>query len=147
MANPLRKQRPKPAVVTIADNKQVIPGGRWSHAAMFDYIVEHGVSRYVPIAQLAKVGCGANTIHNKRRVRARLSSLFMYFIERGQFLAIEYHDPHNSASAVKLADRGKEDDRQNVVAKLERMRKRREMSDEFYQRSVALLHIFEERTQ
>jgi hypothetical protein len=131
--------RTKPEMVAIGDRK-VMVGGRWNNDAMADYIIENGQDDWIPIGKLARDGCGANTIPNKKRVRSRLSQLFILFRDRGLWLAIDYGGDHNSAVGVKVANIGLTEDRQNVEAKLERMRKRKELTEENYERSLALLH-------
>lgn len=131
--------RTKPSLVTVGKTT-VLAGGRWNNDVMTDYIVENGVDDWLTVGHLAKVGCGANTIPNKKRVRARLSQMFIRFCERGLFLAIEYGGSHNSATAVKVADLESGDERQAVMLKLERMRKRKEIASDLYERSMALLH-------
>jgi hypothetical protein len=130
--------RTKPEMITIG-NRKLMPGGRWNNDAMADYIIENGQSDWIPIGQLARDGCGSNTIPNKRRARSRLSQLFTIFRDRGMWLAIDYGGDHNSAMGVKVANVELAEDRQNVEAKLERMRKRKELTQENYERSLALL--------
>jgi hypothetical protein len=66
--------------------------------------------------------------------------LFMELRERGYFLAIEYHDANGAASAVKIADLQSDDDKKNVENKLDRMKRRKEMTEEQYSKSMSLLH-------
>jgi hypothetical protein len=130
--------RTKPELVTIGDN-QIVPGGRWNNDTMADFVLQEGQKDWVSIGRLAKVGCGSNTIPNKKRVRSRLSQLFMTFRKRGEFLAVDYGGDHNSAMGVKVADIKKLEDRKNVEAKLERMRKRKEMTQQNYEQTMDLL--------
>jgi hypothetical protein len=132
--------RTKPEMVTI-NGKQLVPGGRWNSEAMAKYILENDTGHWITIGQLARIGCGANTIPNKKRVRQRLSQLFMLFLRQHEaFLAIDYGGDHNGAMGVKIADLTLAEDRQNVEAKLERMRKRSEMNETTYQQTTQLLH-------
>jgi hypothetical protein len=121
-------------------NQEVVPGGRWNREAMASYVLKNGVDDWISVGRLAKVGCGANTIPNKKRVRSRLSQLFELFLERGFFLAIDYGGHHNSATSVKIADLTSGADRENVEARLERMRSRKELTQERYERFMELLH-------
>jgi len=131
--------RIKPALVPIG-NRWVISTGRWNDSLMADYLLDHCNGEWTKVGHLASVGCGANTIPNKRRARSRLSPLFMELRSRGHFLAIRYDGDNGSASEVKIADLVSEEDRQNVMDKLRRMKKRKEMSEEQYEKTVALLH-------
>jgi hypothetical protein len=135
-------ERAKPALITIGD-KQMISTGRWNDGLMADYVSENGLVKWIQIGELAKVACGSNTIPNKKRVRARLSGLFMELRNRGMFLAVEYNGEHNSATAVKIADIASEQDRQNVRARLERMWKRKELTSEQYEKSENLINAME----
>ena len=132
----VQPERTKPALIE-ANGKMLMPGGRWNHQAMATFIIGRG--NWIKIGELAKIGCGSNTIPNKKRVRARLSALFFTFLQRGEFLAIEYAGDYNAATAVKVADLTVQHDRDCVIAKLDRMRQRKEMTEQVYQRTVALL--------
>lgn len=137
---PEKSGRAKPTLVTVGD-KQIIANGRWNNDVMADHVIAHGQKKWLSIGELAKVGCGGNTIPNKRRVRARLSSLFTTLLDRGLFLAIEYNGQHYGATAVKLADVALTADYESVTAKLDRMLKRKELTEERYERSLALLSV------
>lgn len=130
--------RTKPNLVTVGDT-ELVPGGRWNKDAMRDYVLKNGTDDWVSVGVLARVGCGANTIPNKRRVRSRLSQLFETFLEKGYFLAIDYGGLHNSATSVKVADLTSDDDLKNVQGRLDRMRARKEMTQERYERFTNLL--------
>ena len=132
-------ERAKPAVITVG-GQSVLVGGRWNDRAMADYVLENGVNEWLTIGHLAKVGCGSNTIATKKRVRSRLSPLFMELRSRGHFLAIEYDGGHGAAMSVKIADLTSEQDRQNVSDKLKRMKARKELSEKEYEKSVTLLY-------
>ena len=136
---PVPTGRPKPEVMTVGD-QEIIPGGRWNNEAMANYVLKNGTEDWVAVGKLAKVGCGANTIPNKKRVRSRLSQLFRLFLEKhGFFLAIDYGGHHNSASSVKVADLTLKSDFENVQARLDRMRARKEVTQERYERFTELL--------
>jgi len=131
--------RTKPTLVTIA-GRVVISTGRWNDQLMADYVMEEGRNRWIKIGELARTGCSSNTIATKKRVRGYLSRLFMVLRSRGEFLAVNYHDDNKAASEVKIADLTSDEDKKNVRLRLERMRRRKEMSQEQYDKSVALLH-------
>jgi hypothetical protein len=130
--------RAKPEMVTIG-GKQIVPGGRWNNDLMADYILRYGKESWISIGRLARDGCGANTIPNKKRVRSRLSQLFIKFLDRGRFLAVAYDGDHNSATAVKVADVKSDEERLLVETKLEKMRKRNEVNLEQYEKTKMLL--------
>jgi hypothetical protein len=60
--------------------------------------------------------------------------------ERNLFLAIKYDGDFGAASEIKIADLNSDHDRQNVKDKLKRMKRRKEMSEEQYDKTIALLH-------
>jgi hypothetical protein len=134
-----KPERAKPALIKIG-KRWVISTGRWNDILMADYLMENGREEWVKVGVLAGVGCGANTIPNKKRVRSRLSSLFMELRERNLFLAIKYDGDFGAASEIKIADLNSDHDRQNVKDKLKRMKRRKEMSEEQYDKTIALLH-------
>ena len=131
--------RTKPPRLLTVGKKTVSSNGRWSNSEMADYIIENASDAWIKIGQLARIGCGSNTIPTKKRVRSRLSQLFMEFLRRDKFLAVDYGD-HGAASGVRLADITKAEDRENVEAKLEKMRKRQEMTQERYEQTIRLLN-------
>jgi len=135
------KERAKPELVTVGKGT-VITNGRWNDQVMADYILEHGQDDWVPIAKLAKV-LGALTQSNKKRVSKHATSLFKTFRERGLWLAVEYAGKHGSTTAFKVADIKLAEDRQAVDAQLQRMKKRKLMSDEQYEMSMRLLYSME----
>lgn len=131
--------RSKPSLVTIG-KRTIISTGRWNNEVMADYVIKEGGTRWIKIGELAGVGCASNTIATKKRVRNKLSSLFKELRARGIFLAIEYDGDNSAASAVKIADLSSDKDRQNVLDKLENMKRRKEVTQEQYEKSIALLH-------
>lgn len=131
-------ERAKPTLITIG-KRTFISTGRWNNDLMADYVIAEG-DDWIKIGELARVGCASNTIDNKRRVRARLSTMFKLLRERGYFLAVKYDGENGAASEVKIADLKSNDDRDKVMFKLNSMKKRKEMSQDQYDKSVALLH-------
>ena len=105
-----------------------------------DRLIEVATDKWLTIGELARIGFIANTIATKRRTRAYLSRLFMVLRSRGLFLAIEYLDENGAASRVKIADLNSKEEREIVLSKLERMKRRKELSQEQYEKSIALLH-------
>jgi len=129
--------RPKPTLIMIGD-QEVISTGRWNNELVADHIFSHAHDVWMPIGKLARV-CGGNNIATKRKVRSRLAQIGAVFQARGEFLCVEYHGDHGAASAVKVADLTSEADRDNVIWRLERQRKRKEMTQLQYERAMALL--------
>jgi len=137
-------KRPKPTLILIG-GRFMISTGRWNDQLMADFMINYSEGKWIKVGELARIGCGANTIPNKRRVRGRLSSLFMELRSRSVFLAIEYHDNYTAASAVKIADLASDEDMANVTNKLERMKRRKEMSQEQYEKSIALMESLKKK--
>lgn len=135
-------ERTKPALVQVGEH-QIILHGRWNHELIADHVAENGRDRWIGIGELAKIGCGANTIPNKKRARGKLSELFKMLRSRGLFLAVEYSGDHGSATAVKIADLNSEQDRQNVQDRLERMKRRKELSQDEYFKAMQLLGVMQ----
>ena len=136
-------ERAKPTLVTVEEGRKIILGGRWNDGLMADYVIGNGSDKWLTVGHLAKVGCGSNTIPNKKRVRNNLSSLFLELMNRGMFLAIEYGDDFKAASAVKIADLKSVEDRQNVETKLDGMKKRKELTSEKYDRAITLVRAMQ----
>jgi hypothetical protein len=135
--------RPKPTLIKIGD-QEVISNGRWNNELVADHIFNHARNDWMPIGKLARV-CGGNNIATKRKVRSRLAQICAVFLVRGKFLCVEYNSDHGAASAVKVADLTSDEDRDNVVRRLERQRKRKEMTQLQYERAMALLHATDAR--
>lgn len=137
------KERSKPTLVTVGKRK-VISTGRWNDDLMADWVSENARKRWVQIGELARVSCGGNSIDTKRRVRRNLSALFWTLFGRGIILAIEYGDDYNGASAVKVADFASEQEFQNVNARLDKMKQKRDLSTQRYDKVVEFLRIVTE---
>lgn len=133
-------ERTKPTLVTIG-NKQVISSGRWNDDLMVQYVLENARSKWLTVGDLARTAYGQNTPKSKERVRRCLSRLFHALRDRQEFLAIEYDSPRNRAISVKVADLTSALDVQNVIRKLERMRKRRELTSGQYEQAILLLQM------
>mgnify|MGYP001605570804 CR=1 FL=1 len=132
-------ERSKPTLVTIG-NRQVISSGRWNNELMADHILVNGRLKWLTIGELSKVAYNDGSPRNKKRVRQCLHQLFRtLMLKHGELLVIEYGSPNNRAKAVKLFDCTSEIDRQNLEIKLDRMRKRRELSMEQYENAVLIL--------
>jgi hypothetical protein len=139
-----RTERTKPTLLTLDNGRQVISTGRWNDSVMAGFVLANR-DRWIKVGELAKVGCGGNTIPNKRRVRSHVNGLFLELLQRGVFMAVETGS-RNETQAVKVADPTSEADRQNVQIKMERMRKRREITAERYERAMEVLSSYESRT-
>jgi len=136
-----KSARSKPSLVKVG-KKHIISNGRWNDDLMADYVSENGRDKYIEIGKLAGV-LGANTIPNKKRVRNRLSRLFLTFLKRGQMLAVEYNGKHNAATAVKVADIKSEADHQAIIRKLDRMKSSKELSADQYEAAIAVVSAME----
>jgi hypothetical protein len=134
----LIKTRALPTFETVG-NRQVLSSGRWNDIKMADYIMQHGQTRWIEISELAKTAYGHNNNDTKTKARRYLHKVFTLLIDRGVFMVTEYEPRRRRALAVKLQDRSSEADRQHIIDKLDRMRTRREITAERYDRAVLLL--------
>jgi hypothetical protein len=134
----VRTERAKPTMLVI-DGRKMIAGGRWNDRLMANHILDVACDKPVTIGDLAKVGCGSNTIATKKRVRSYLSRLFTHMCDRGVFLVIRYNGVNGAASDVKVADLSSPIDLKCVIDKLERMRRRKEMTQEKYDKTMLVL--------
>lgn len=132
------RERTKPTLVTVG-NKQIISSGRWNDELMAEYVLVNGRSKWLTIGELAKVAYGQNMPRTKERVRRCLYKLFSYMLHRNKELLSIECGPRNRAMAVKVFSQHSEQDRQNLVVKLERMRKRRELTSDQYEQALIVL--------
>lgn len=140
-ASAVVKERTKPELITVG-KRTVITNGRWNDDKMADHVLENGQDKWLPIAELAKV-LGANTQANRKRVSKHATSLFKTFRERSLWLAVEYAGSHGSTTAFKVADFNSKVDRQAVLGQLERMKRRKLMTMEEYEKSVRLFYVMD----
>jgi len=131
-------ERTKPTLMTIGD-RQVVSSGRWNDECMAQFVLANGRDKWLTIGEIARVAYMANTPRNKERARKCLASLFRHLMALGELLVIEYGPPHGRAMGVKLYAGGSEAEAQSMVSKLDRMRKRSELSTKSYEQAVALL--------
>jgi hypothetical protein len=132
-------ERTKPTLITVG-KRQIISSGRWNNDLMADYVMMHGACRYIPIGELAKTAYMQAMPRNKERVRKNIFHLFRtILLKYGRLLVVEYGSPHNRAQAVKLFDTSSDLDRKALWPKIERMRKRRELSETQYEMAVEVL--------
>ena len=130
--------RAKPTIITIG-KKQVISSGQWNNAQVIDYVIARGSGRWITVGELARFVHLHASPTNKGKVRRCLARLYNALLfEHGLFLVTEY-GPHNQAMAVKLLDQKSELELQAAELKLDRMRKRREMSNEQYDEAMRIL--------
>ena len=130
--------RKKPTFVNI-DGKKRISTGRWNDALMVQYVIENS-DRWISDGELARVAWGSNNLHNKRRVRANLSRLFKMVLAMKKLLAIAYEEEgHHPAKAVKVWDGVNEDERTLVCAKVDKLHKAKELSNDMYELALDML--------
>jgi hypothetical protein len=118
----------------------------WSRVAALEHLDGH---LNQPISHhWCEVGCMArtmwhlNTKSNRERVRRQIPNMFRYALGRGLFLVIEYatgRGTHGEAIALKLYVRPDGAERQHAEHQLSRMLRRRELSQENYERARSLL--------
>jgi hypothetical protein len=97
---------------------------------------------------LARTMFARNTEHNRSMVRQRIARARNYFIGKGLYLLVEYephgHGHHGEAKAMKFMTTTVGVERslelQYAEEQLERMRKRKELSEENYQKAMAIIH-------
>lgn len=135
----VRPERSKPTLVTVG-NKQIISSGRWNDELMAEYVIANGRAKWLTIGNLARTAYGNGSPRSKERVRQCLHKLFKILMTTfGELLVVEYGPPFNRARSVKLFDRKSELDRQTLKNKLEKMRQRRELTAEQYEKAIIVL--------
>jgi len=141
-ASDKRRERVKPTLITIG-KKQVTSSGRWNNPVMGDYVRVHAKHKWLGIGELARTAYHQNTKRSRKAVCGCLHRLFAFLlVEYGELLAVEYDGPNKSASSVKIFDSSSPPDsleRRYLKSKIDRMKKRRELSCEQYMRACQLL--------
>jgi hypothetical protein len=146
MATQLTVVKAKPELVTVR-NRSVSPYG-FRHTLMADHLENHLASLS---NQWCEVGCLARTMFqrnseaNRKAVRQRLAGAFRWFLDHGLFLVIEYESigkgHHGESKAVKIYRRESQlqIEFQTAEMQLERMLRRREISQDRYNKAMEIL--------
>lgn len=132
-------RRSKPTLKTLDNGQQISSDGKFHPDLAVDYMRHRGRIRYVTIGECAKVFYHANIPKNKARVRRCIPPLARRLILSGELLVRDIDPKTRRVMAMKLYDPRSEQDRQGVRGDLERMRSRRELTDELFCRALALV--------
>lgn len=92
---------------------------------------------------------GRNTDNGRRGVRKRIANTFRVLLKRGLFLAIEYDaspSGHGEIMAFKLFENGEGAESQYALAQIERMTRRRKLSEEMRERALQVIGVKQEST-
>lgn len=139
--------RSKPHLIQVG-NRYLSSDGRFHYSLAATYLLSNARSRMVAVGELAKVFYGANIPINKRRIRRRLPEVFkMLLLERRELLVIDADATTGRALAVKIYDPRSELDRQTIRPKLERMERRKELSNELFDQALKILALSEQAAE
>ena len=139
MPKELKKTRVKPVLVVV-NNREVTSHGLFNPGLMADYVDHHGRGKWLKVGELARTAYGQNTERSRIGTRRALPRLFWVLFQRSDLLIYEYGE-HGRIEAVKICDANLEQDRQCADAKLTRMKQRKEMSTEQYDKALTMLGL------
>lgn len=135
-----QKESSKPSLILVG-RRYLCTDGRFHPNLCADYVRANARNKWLTVAELAKVFTGAATIDGKRRVRKQLFLVFSRLLGMGEFLVYEADQSSGRTTAVKLLDVTSEHERQLVQPQLERMKARRQMSAEKYERAMQVVAL------
>ena len=122
-------------VVDVAGKKRLSTSA-FNNNAVLDHLM--ATPKWLTIEDLARLVYGRSHEENRRRIRNRLPGLRKFAIEtHGILLVSEYHG--NSRSRIKILDPSSAVDRDCAERDLERRRQRNEVSEEMYEKELALI--------
>lgn len=131
-------KHPKPTLMKMG-TRWITSDGRWHANLAADYVLGHGgLTRWIPLGELARVFFGSGTPSNKDRVRYRMHQMFTALLGKGLLLVVEYGE-RNAAQACKLYDATSKIERDYVHARLKRMAKMKTLKAEQFERAVELV--------
>lgn len=134
----------KPARLISVGRREVSASGLRRPLLIY-YIQHNAVEKFVSIAELSRVFCGASTIPGKKRVRAMLSSVAVEMaLKYGQILIMETEGPHRRTRAVKLLNAAIPGERQAAMEQLGKWRSRGEISQKRYHLFLETLCKFQD---
>jgi hypothetical protein len=142
MHNDVKKARSQPVLVVV-NKRQIASHGLFNPGLMADFVDHHGRSKWLKVGELARTAYGQNTERSRVCARRALPRLFWVLFQRSDLLIYEYGE-HGRIEAVKICDVSLEQDRQCVEAKLTRMKQRKEMTTEQYDKALAILGLANE---
>lgn len=116
----------------------------WKFEAVELHVLNHqGKGTWCDIPCLARTFFGRDTQTNRKAVRRRLFRINGRMIDRRRFLVIEYATTTNGKSGeaqrVKIYEGKTEGERQAALSQLDRMRRRREVSETNYTKALSIL--------
>lgn len=126
-------ERPKPALVRVGA-RAVSSDGRWHHSLEADYVLEHGLKRWITVAELART-LGLATPSTKKRVRKNLAGLFKELLSRGFLLVREPCGNGQRVERVKIFSPKDETESQAIAVKIDDLRRRKETAEETWARA------------
>lgn len=132
--------------LTVIGKKAVSIFG-WRHDLAEEHLKWHLSQRtnaWCSVECMARTLFQRNTPTNREGVRKRMGRLFRVLLERGLFLVIEYDfsaEGHGKIMACKLFEKAAGAETQHAIEQIERMRKRKMISDELWQRAINLLDV------
>ena len=142
MSNDIKRARSQPVFVVV-NNRQIASHGLFNPGLMADFVGNHGRGKWLKVGELARTAYGQNTERSRASARRALPRLFWVLFQRSDLLIYEYGE-HGRVEAVKICDVSLEQDRQCVEAKLTRMKQRKEMSTEQYDKALMMLGLANE---
>lgn len=136
----------KPELVEVGTRAVSVHGWRYDLAGEhLKWHVAHK-NKACSVECMARTMFSRNTPTNCDRVRKNIAPLFRKMLAAGMFVVIEYdHSPtgHGKIKACKIFDveSASEKDRQEAAFQLERMRKRRQVTEDAENRALAILKL------
>ena len=137
MPNAVKKIRSQPVLVVV-NKREISSHGLFNPGLMADFVDRHGRNKWLKVGELARTAYGQNTERSRVCTRRALPRLFWVLFQRNDLLIYEYGE-HGRIEAIKICDVGLEQDRQCVDAKLIRMKQRKEMTTEQYEKALMML--------
>ncbi len=138
----LVRQRPKPTLVQIG-NRLVSSDGLFHPSLAADYLIGNARETWKTVAELSRIFCGRNCIDGKKCVRKNMFRVFTQCLMRGEFLVYETQG-NGRIHAVKLLDPTSEQERQAAIPQLERMKNRRQLTADKYERALQVIELQEQ---
>ena len=132
--------REKPTIIQ-EGNKFYVSSRRWNDHALMGFLEAHP-SKWHDIGTIAKIAYGQNIQNTRDRARRNVPKLFRYMLfQHGVFLIADYEPPHNSIKSIKRLDRSSPLECQKALEKLNKMHKRKVLSDDMYDRAMGIIGV------
>jgi len=133
------KRQSKPSLVLIG-SRYISSDGRWHSSLIWTYLSDHGRHKWVPVGEAARVATGANTISGKKRVRRNTASLFDEGLKHNEFTLLD-RDEKGRTYRMKVLDPSSEMECRMANEQLERMKRRREISNYKYEKASLIVEV------